>query len=199
MPAFTPQPQGITAIWPVPTCTAWWTEVGTQTVKGKMSREHRGRLTERNVQGKLPGEWPDPHAGFQVSMYTHTDTQTDTHAHRQAASSTEAFDRLYAILAQPAQLKTHRDRKLYSTKARVNFQRLKTTMTDLSIHIGRSSYHHRHAAAVCYWDMLPDLEAQGGLCHSIITANSREQRTKSAASGSNYVKPLWDPCKHCNI
>ena len=26
IPAFTPQPQGITAFWPVPTCTAWWTE-----------------------------------------------------------------------------------------------------------------------------------------------------------------------------
>jgi len=26
IPAFTPQPQGITVLWPVPTCTAWWTE-----------------------------------------------------------------------------------------------------------------------------------------------------------------------------
>ena len=26
IPAFTPQPQGITTLWPVPTYTAWWTE-----------------------------------------------------------------------------------------------------------------------------------------------------------------------------
>jgi len=26
MPAFIPRPQGITALWPVPTCTTWWTE-----------------------------------------------------------------------------------------------------------------------------------------------------------------------------